>query len=164
MDQSCLKQFPIIEREEGDEIIVQGSRVSGLFFLESGAVEIIKNGIHMTQINNKGASFGEMAYFLDGVSTATVRVKEPSTFRFIEDSEVLLENSPDLLLYVAKVMAHRLDAINNYLSEVKRQYGGQDNHFDLLDDILRAVIVRHPAKVPEREVPDEDDPPIPGAR
>tara|TARA_R100000027_G_scaffold61554_5_gene53018 strand:+ start:27262 stop:27756 length:495 start_codon:yes stop_codon:yes gene_type:complete len=164
MDLSCLENLPLIEKAPGEEIFVQGQQCPSLFLLEEGCVEILKNGVYITEISEKGACFGEMSYLLQSEDTATVRVKEPSTFRWIEDLSVHLEANPGFLVFLARSLAHRLNAVNEYLAEIKRQYGGKENHFDLMDDILKALLVRNPPVVPPREVPDDSDPPIPGSR
>ncbi len=64
-----------------------------------------------------GAVFGDVALLLDQPHKADVRAVQPSSFFLIDDAERFLDHEPAVLLYIAKVLARRLDAVNHLLIE-----------------------------------------------
>ena len=67
-----------------------------------------------------GAVFGELSVLLDQPHTADVRALEASQF-YVADAASLLRVDPIALLYVATVLARRLDDANQALIELRRQ-------------------------------------------
>ena len=64
--------------------------------------------------------FGELSVLLNQPHTADVRAVTASQFH-IADAATLLTSDPTALLYVATVLAQRLDSANRGLLELKRQ-------------------------------------------
>jgi CRP/FNR family transcriptional regulator, cyclic AMP receptor protein len=64
--------------------------------------------------------FGEQAVLLDLPHTADVRTLEQSEF-YVADAPAMLAGDPTVALYVAAILARRLDAANRSFVEVKRQ-------------------------------------------
>ncbi|MGH6920540.1 MAG: hypothetical protein ACREJ0_22885, partial [Geminicoccaceae bacterium] len=62
----------------------------------------------------------ELSVLLDQPHTADIRALETSQFH-IADAAALLAQDPIALLYVAAVLARRLDGANQALIELKRQ-------------------------------------------
>jgi CRP-like cAMP-binding protein len=91
-----------------------------LLILKQGAVEVIKEGVQIAKVTEPGAVFGELSVLLDQPHTADVRALEVSQFH-VADAATLLRIDPIGLLYVATVMARRLDSANKALIELKRQ-------------------------------------------
>ena len=67
-----------------------------------------------------GSVFGEQAALLDQPHTADVRTLEESEF-YVADAPAILTGDPTVALYVAAILARRLDAGNRSLIELKRQ-------------------------------------------
>ena len=88
-----------------------------------------------------GVVFGEMAALLGGLATATVRTLGPAVFYVIEQPREFLMAHPEASFYVAELLARRLDALNKYLIDVKRQYEGHD-HLGMVDEVLEALMHR----------------------
>jgi len=104
----------------GEEVLTAGSRTGKLFFLKRGSVEITKDGLQIAEISTPGAVFGELAALLDQSHTADVRALEQSEF-LVAEAQTLLAVDPAVALYVATILAHRLDNANRALLEVQRQ-------------------------------------------
>jgi CRP/FNR family transcriptional regulator, cyclic AMP receptor protein len=64
--------------------------------------------------------FGELSALLDQPHTADVRALATSQFH-VADASNLLAQDPVTLLYVAEVLARRLDGANRALIELKNQ-------------------------------------------
>src|SRR5262249_40129271 len=101
-------------------VLTAGSKTGKLFFLKSGAVEVTKDGVQIASVSTPGAVFGELAALLDQPHTADVRTVEESEF-FVADAPTLFAIDSAVALYVAAILAHRLDSANRALLDVKRQ-------------------------------------------
>jgi CRP/FNR family cyclic AMP-dependent transcriptional regulator len=88
--------------------------------LRNGAVAIIKDAIEIAKVAEPGAVFGELSALLDQPHTADVRALETSQFH-VADAANLLSQDSVALLYVAEVLARRLDGANRALIELKNQ-------------------------------------------
>src|SRR5262249_58251897 len=89
-----------------------------LLLLKQGVVEVVKEGTQIARISEPGAIFGELAALLDQPHTADVRNLERSAF-IVADAAALLAGDPTVALYVAAILAGRLDAANVALVEIK---------------------------------------------
>jgi len=118
--QRKLAALPVMTCQAGEDVLTAGSRTGKLFFLRSGAVEVIKDGVQIAKVSTPGAVFGELAALLDQSHTADVRALEQSEF-LVAEAQTLLAVDPAVALYVATILAHRLDNANRALLEVQRQ-------------------------------------------
>ena len=91
-----------------------------LLILKEGAVEVLKEGVQIAAVTERGAVFGELSVLLDQPHTADVRALEVSQFH-VADAATLLRIDPIGLLYVATVLARRLESANQALIGLKRQ-------------------------------------------
>src|SRR5438874_10626794 len=106
--------------EPGEMVIAAGQTTGKLLFLRQGSVEVVKEGRQVARISEPGAVFGEISALLDQPHTADVRALEVSQF-YVADAATLLRVDPIALLYVATVLARRLDDANQALIELRRQ-------------------------------------------
>ena len=118
--QKKLAALPVMTCQAGEDVLTAGSRTGKLFFLKSGSVEVTKGGLQIAEISTPGAVFGELAALLDQSHTADVRALEQSEF-LVAEAQTLLAVDPAVALYVATILAHRLDNANRALLEVQRQ-------------------------------------------
>ncbi|HEV2547231.1 MAG TPA: cyclic nucleotide-binding domain-containing protein [Stellaceae bacterium] len=118
--QKKLAALPVMKCQAGDEVLIAGSKTGKLFFLKSGAVEVTKDGVQIAQVSTPGAVFGELAALLDQPHTADVRALEQAEF-LVADAPTLLAIDPAVALYVAAILARRLDNANRALLEIKHQ-------------------------------------------
>jgi CRP/FNR family transcriptional regulator, cyclic AMP receptor protein len=115
-----LAGLPVMTCQAGEDVLTSGSRTGKLLFLRSGSVEVIKNGVRIAKVSTPGAVFGELAALLDQSHTADVRTLERSEF-LVADAPTLLAIDSAVALYVATILAHRLDSANRALLDIKRQ-------------------------------------------
>jgi CRP/FNR family transcriptional regulator, cyclic AMP receptor protein len=137
--QKRLAGLPIMTCEAGEDVLRAGAKSGKLLFLKSGAVEVTKDGVQIAQVSTAGAVFGELAALLDQSHTADVRALEPSEF-LVADAPTLLAIDPAIALYVAAILAQRLDSANRALLDVKRQLRAGES---------RSAIARKVEKVEE---------------
>jgi len=134
---------PAREYGVGELVIEQDSPTGPLYVLLSGEVEILRDDMRVAKTSQPGAVFGEMSVLLGCAHTATVKVLKPSRFAVIENPRQFLNASADASFHVASLLAKRLDALNKYLVDVKRQYEGHD-HLGMVDEVLETLMHRQP--------------------
>jgi CRP/FNR family transcriptional regulator, cyclic AMP receptor protein len=118
--QKRLAALPLATYQAGETVFAAGSRTGRLLILRKGAVTIVKEAIEIAKVAEPGAVFGELSALLDQPHTADVRALETSQFH-VADAAALLAQDPIALLYVAVVLARRLDGANQALIELKSQ-------------------------------------------
>lgn len=136
-----IANYPVRRFDTGEEIIQQGSPSGPIFVLIEGNVEVLRDETRVAKATEPGVVFGEMSVLLGAQATATVRALAPSSFAVIQNPREFLENSAQASLFIAELLAHRLDALNKYLIDVKRQYEGHD-HLGMVDDVLETLMQR----------------------
>jgi CRP/FNR family cyclic AMP-dependent transcriptional regulator len=124
--QKRLAALPIATYRAGETLFTDGSTTGRLLILRQGAVVIVKDGVEIAKVAEPGAVFGELSALLDRPHTADVRALEPSQFHVGEAA--LLAQDPTMLLYVAAVLARRLDRANEAFIELKSQVQAGQPH------------------------------------
>jgi len=115
-----LADLSMVKYQAGETVLTAGSTTGSLFVLRSGAVEVVKDEVQIAEVSAPGSVFGELAVLLDQPHTADVGTLEQSEFH-VADAPTLLTGDPTVVLYVAAILAQRLDGANRALIEVKRQ-------------------------------------------
>jgi CRP/FNR family transcriptional regulator, cyclic AMP receptor protein len=87
--------------------------------LKKGAVAVIKDDVEIAKVSEPGAVFGELSILLDEPHTADVRALEASQFHVAD--EAFLAKDPLAFIYIATVLARRVNTANRALIELKRQ-------------------------------------------
>jgi CRP-like cAMP-binding protein len=118
--QKSYETLPLVTYEAGETVIADGSRTGRLLILKNGTVAIVKEGTEIAKVAERGAVFGELSVLLDQPHAADVRALETSQFH-LADANTLLMQSPIALLYVATMLAHRLNGANRALIRLKQQ-------------------------------------------
>jgi CRP/FNR family transcriptional regulator, cyclic AMP receptor protein len=118
--QRKLAGFPIATYQAGETVLTAASTTGRLLILRMGAVAVLKEGVEIATVTEPGAVFGELSVLLDQPHMADVRALEVSQFH-VADAVSLLRVDPIALLYVATVLARRLDDANQALIELRRQ-------------------------------------------
>ena len=120
-----LDALPLATYQAGENVLTAGSKSGQLLILKSGVVAIVKEDIEIAKVREPGAVLGELSALLDQPHTADVRALETSWFH-VADASILLGKDPVALLYVAAILARRLDSANQAFIELKSQiHAGQ---------------------------------------
>jgi CRP-like cAMP-binding protein len=141
--QNRLGALPLVTFQVGENVLTAGSRTGRLLILKQGAVAIVKETIEIARVSEPGAVFGELSALLDQPHTADVRALETSQFHVADAAELLQD--PLVLLYVAAILARRLDAATRSLIEIKRQVaaGQPRNEIGETIDKMEGVLYRY---------------------
>ncbi len=138
-----IAQHPVRHFDAGEAVLHQGERSGTLLVLIAGSVEVLRDDVCVATSAQPGVVFGEMSALLGGAHTATVRARSRTSFAVIGNPREFLETSPRAGLLIAELLARRLDALNQYLVNVKHQYEGHD-HLGMVDEVLEALMHRQP--------------------
>lgn len=120
MFENSLTGLPIVTYQAGETVIADGTKTGRLLILRKGIVAIFKDDTEIAQVAEPGAVFGELSILLDQPHTADVCALETSQFH-VADAAALLAKNPTAALYIAAVLAHRLDGANHALIQLKNQ-------------------------------------------
>ena len=125
--QNSLASLPLVTYQPGETVIVDGSNTGRLLVLKKGNVAIVKEDTEIARVAEPGAVFGELSVLLNQPHTADVRVLETSQFH-IANATTLLTQNPTAVLYLATVLAQRLDVANHALIQLKHQLSTGEPH------------------------------------
>ncbi len=112
-----------LEVSPGQVIIEQGQTDGGFYILESGNLEVIKDGILLSVLKHPGTIFGEMGDFLGEPRTCTVKAKEPSKVVHVvaDDMRKLIQENPDVGLAIIKTLTARLKRTTQKLADTAKE-------------------------------------------
>jgi CRP/FNR family transcriptional regulator, cyclic AMP receptor protein len=108
--------LPVASFQPGETVLAAGSRTGRLMILKKGTVAVVKDNVEIARVSEPGAVFGELSILLDQSHTADVRALE-----FHIADEELLAKDPLAFIYIATILARRLNYANRALIELKRQ-------------------------------------------
>lgn len=140
---AALRDHPVRHFAAGETVLEQGGRTDLLYILIEGAVEVTKDGVAVATATEPGAIFGDLSMVLGVPHTAAVRALRPSRFYSLSDARTFLKQNPAVSLHLCELLARRLDALNKYLVDVKKQFEGHD-HLGMVDGMLETLMHRQP--------------------
>ena len=112
----------ILNIPTGEAIITQGEEADGFYILHSGKVEVIKDGVLLSVLQQPGTLFGEMGRTLNKPRTCTVRAKDPSKIIHVKTYNLreFIKNNPDTVTEIFKTLSGRLDRTTKKLAQLAR--------------------------------------------
>jgi CRP-like cAMP-binding protein len=114
-----IAALPLKIYRAGETVLAAGYTTGQLLILRKGLVAVAKEGVEIARVTDPGAVFGELSALLDQPHSADVRALTSSHFH-VADAAALLQD-PAVLLYVAAILARRLDGANQTLVELMIQ-------------------------------------------
>ncbi len=154
MNLAALHSLPLLSVAAGQVVIEQGQPLKGVYFLESGEFEVLKNGVLIAEIFQAGAVLGEMSWLLETTPTATVRAITTCTCRVAADPGNFMRENPEVTLHVAVTLARRLDSLSRYLVDIKNQFKDRADHLGIIDEVLDSLLHKQPRVIPRRATGD----------
>ncbi len=126
--------------EPGDVIVEQGAPFGAILILVAGKIGVERDGVLLAEMTTPGSILGDMSTVLERPSTADLRAVEACTVLCADDGAAYLRSRPDVLFDVAAALAGRLDNLTGHLTDIQRQYGNDDGHLGMLDDVLSTLM------------------------
>ena len=127
----------------GETLIKEGECTGFLYFLIQGAVEVRKDNALLFASSQPGTVFGELSTLLGGNHLSTVTAVKPSAFYVVENPRTFLATSPAVCFHVCETLATRLNAMLEYLRDIKHQFEDHD-HIGMVDQVLESLVHRQP--------------------
>ena len=121
--QHRITTVPLTTYQPGETILAAGTKTGRLLILKKGAVTIRNNGTVIAEVTEPGAVIGELSALLNQPHTADVQTLEASEFR-VAHADLLVED-PVVLLYVAAILAQRLNLANESIIDLKSEVSRQ---------------------------------------
>lgn len=143
-----LDGFPLRVFEPGDVVLSEGSTSGRLLFLKRGAVDVVMSEIDLSRVDQPGAVFGEIGLLLDTAHTASVLAVQSSSFYVVEDGAAYLKTEPLAALYLATVLAGRLDAVNHLVVDAKRRAPASEQRRGLVGEMIERLARALQMRVP----------------
>jgi CRP-like cAMP-binding protein len=125
--QRKLADLPIVTYQAGETVLTAASTTGRLLILKNGAVAVVREGVEIGKVAKHGAVFGELSVLLGRPHTADVIAVETSEF-YVANAATLFMKDPAVLLYVAGILARRLDRANQALIELEQQLQDDEPH------------------------------------
>jgi CRP-like cAMP-binding protein len=143
-----LSGLPTETHSPGETVLATGASTGKLLILREGLVEVVKDGVQIEQVDEPGKLFGELSALLGKPHGADVRTLERTTF-YVTRASTFLQVDPMAALYVAMVLAERVDATNRALVELSKQLDDPSESrgaiAETIDNIARAIHYGGPA-------------------
>jgi len=111
-----IAALPLKIYQAGETVLAAGYTTGQLLILRKGVVAVAKEGVEIARVTDPGAVFGEISALLDQPHSADVHALTSAQFH-VADAAALLQD-PAVLLYVAAILARRLDGTNQALVEL----------------------------------------------
>jgi len=101
------------EYKEGDLVLPEGELGRGFCILESGTLEVIRDNRIISEIDMKGAIFGELSEILGMKRDASIRAKTPASVRHVEESIAdIVSKNHKVALKLIRTLGRRLYRMN----------------------------------------------------
>lgn len=143
-----LSALPTEVYTPGETVLAAGASTGKLLILKEGLVEVVKAGVQIEQVAEPGKVFGELSALLGKPHGADVRTLKQTTF-YVTRASTFLHVDPMAALYVAMVLAERVDATNQALVELTKQLDDPSQSrgaiAETIENIARAIHYGGPA-------------------
>jgi len=101
------------EYKEGEIVLPEGELGKGFCILEQGTLEVIRENRIISEIDMKGAIFGELSEILGMKRDATIRAKTEASVRHVEESIAdIVSKNPKVALKLIRTLGRRLYRMN----------------------------------------------------
>lgn len=143
----CADQ-PVVSFAAGEAILGENLKDGKLRVLKKGVVEITKRGTIINRLSSPGSVLGEIGILLDLPFGGTVTAVEPTDVYVIENGDLFLQQHPEMLKLVTRLLARRLRNLTDELVEIREQIEARSTEEDLgylgrFDDVLRRLVDHH---------------------
>jgi CRP-like cAMP-binding protein len=115
------RDLPECRLAAGATLLEEGQSAGVLYFLISGEVEVLKQGIQIDCVSEPGSVFGEISLLLNLPHTATVKALMDSRFHRAQNPSEFSRTHPELYAHISTLLAHRLHSLTDHLVETRLQ-------------------------------------------
>lgn len=106
------------EYADGDIVLNDGELGKGFCILESGVLEVIREGKTLSEIDQPGSIFGELSEILGMKRDAVIRAKTAAKVRHVEESiEDIVSKNPKVSVKLIRTLGRRLYRMNRLVTK-----------------------------------------------
>ena len=131
-----------------NEIILKDGEIGeGFYILEEGELAVVRDGLVLNEISQKGAIFGELSGLLKYKRKASIRAKTDVKATHIEKSlESVVAQNPNFAVKLIRSLGRRLYTMNELVIEGNQRNNilegdQQDENFSADDEQVKILIV-----------------------
>ena len=108
---------------DGEVIFNEGDNSNYMYYIVSGNLNIYRNDVLVSRLNQDDIFLGEMAFLLSNTRSATVRSHGESRLILISKKDFVnsLQSYPHYGIFLSRLLANRLDRMNHYTAKLKAQ-------------------------------------------
>lgn len=132
--------YPLRELEPGAVLIEAGVHGHPLYVLTAGRLEVRFEGRALSTISQPGVFVGELGLLLRTAANADVVAISHTSVRRIDDGDRFLEARPEVMRYVAEMLAARLRRMTTYLADLQVQFAGEAGTLGLVGEVLENLL------------------------
>jgi CRP-like cAMP-binding protein len=129
--------------DAGAVLLTEGRKTDRLYVVIDGVIEILRHGIQVALVNEPGAVLGEISVLLDVPHTATARALTSGRAYELEDAKSFLRSRPDTAVFLAELLAQRLNHATAALVDNIQYYPDDPEHLNNVRSILEGVKLQH---------------------
>ena len=133
--------------KKNDIILKDGEIGEGFYILEEGELAVVRDGLVLNEISQKGAIFGELSGLLKYKRKASIRAKTDVKATHIEKSlESVVAQNPNFAVKLIRSLGRRLYTMNELVIEGNQRNNilegdQQDENFSADDEQVKILIV-----------------------
>ena len=114
------------EYQSGDVVLPAGELGKGFCILESGTLEVVRDGKVLSEIDMAGSIFGELSEILGLKRDANIVAKTEAKVRHVEESVTdIVEKNPKVAIKLIKTLGRRLYRMNRIAA---KEIASKDSH------------------------------------
>jgi len=132
--------IPLQKMADGTVLLAEGQRSGRVYVLVEGSIEVLRGGTQVTVLHEPGSLIGEISILLDIPHIATARALGDIRVHVIEDGAAYFSTHPGLSWLLARLLANRLNAATTYLVDLKNQFAGFGDHYEMVSEVLETLI------------------------
>lgn len=137
---TAYSDLPILTFKDREVIIKEGKKASGLYFLKSGKVGVFRGKESIFEQGEVGSVFGDVATLLDSPALAESRAIGDVSLYFVAEVEAFLLERPEVMLHLSRGLAKKVNFMASYLTDLKQQYAGEENHLGMVHEVLDSFL------------------------
>ena len=127
------------EYSEGDIVLNEGELGKGFCILESGSLEVVREGKTLSEIDQPGSIFGELSEILGMKRDAVIKAKTASKVRHVEESiEDIVTKNPKVSVKLIRTLGRRLYRMNRLAT---KEMSANETHIPATGETTIKVLV-----------------------
>jgi serine/threonine protein kinase len=128
-----------IETVEAGALLMQAGEMSNrILILKEGALEVSRDGVRLSVVEEPGTIFGDLSALLRKPHTADVRTLRRATV-YVANANSFFDDYPAVALHVARELARRLEAANERMLNLRHELRGEGAAHPRLSGLLDSV-------------------------